>query len=279
MSYVHFFNGTLMPESEIAISPRDLGFTRGYAVFDFLKTYEHHRPFKLQEHVDRLFRSAELIGLVIPWSKDQVIAWVHETLAANESPEEKSIKIIITGGVSNSMVTTVEPTILILIDPAVVYPPHNYDEGVGIITVKHERDNFAAKSNNYIEGVKQTQIAQAQNAVEPVYYSDTQVFEGSNSNIFALINNQLVTPASHCLEGITRSVLLEILRLDIPVVARDFTHQELMQAQEVFLTGSGKEITPVTTINGVSVGDGKVGPVTKEVMVQFYDYVQSDRWL
>lgn len=274
----HFLNGNLVSEAQLTISPRDLGFSRGYAVFDFLKTYPHHRLFKLQEHIDRLFNSAELIGLQLPWSKNQVKTWVISTLEANDTPDEKFIKIIVSGGQSDTMLPSVHPTIVILVDPATHYPEKNYEQGVGVIGVQYERYLPAAKSNNYIEGVKQMQRAQLTGAFEPVYYSDTQVFEGSNSNIFAVIDHTLVTPASSILKGITRGVLLEVLQLDIPIEVRDFTFAELLKASEVFLTASGKEVMPVTSIDGSALGTGEVGPITKEVMRQFNEYTLSDRW-
>jgi len=277
----HFLNGKFVSEEQLVISPRDLGFSRGYAVFDFLKTYPHHRPFKLQEHINRLFNSADLIGLKTPWSKEQVQKWVLETLEVNKSSEEKFIRIFISGGVpktSNTMFPSECPTIIILVDPAVQYPKEQYENGVGVISVKHKRYSPEAKSNNYIEGVKQTQQAKTIGAVEPIYYSDTQVFEGSNSNLFAVINNKLLTPKTNILLGITRAVLLEIMELSIPIEVKDFTFSDLLQASEAFLTGSGKEITPITSIDGQLVGNGKVGPITKEAIRQFAEYTHSDLW-
>lgn len=274
---IHFLNGKFVTEADLLISPRDLGFTRGYAVFDFLRTYGG-RPFKLAAHLDRLFQSAALIGLALPWSKDEVHSWVLETLAANTSASEKFIKIIVSGGVANSMLPTGDPTIIIIVDPAAQYPASLYEKGVGVISVLHERYNPVAKSNNYIEGVKQAQRAQDLGALEPLYYTDERVLETSNSNIFAIIDNRLKTPADDVLSGITRSVLLEILKLDIAVEVANFTLEELRNAQEVFLTGSAKEIVPIVAIDGKPVGNGQVGAITKEVMRQFRAYTLSDAW-
>ncbi len=256
---------------------RDLGFLRGFAVFDFLRTY-NGRPFKLVEHVDRLYNSAGLIGLRIKQSKKEVVELVGEALERNANGQEKFIKIIVSGGVSNSMIASGESTIVIMIDNCVVYPVDNYENGVGVITVKFERYIPEAKTNNYIEGVHQSQIAKESGAVEPVYYNDQQVFEGSNSNIFALIEGKLLTPKSNILKGITRQVLLEILNLDVDVVEKDFDIEQLRSASEVFFTGSGKEVTPITKIDLGFVGDGMVGSLTREVVKQFREYTQSRRW-
>lgn len=274
---IHFLNGKLVSEEEMMISPRDIGFSRGYAVFDFLKTYSR-RPFKLSEHIDRLFKSADLIGLQTPWTKEQIGSWVAETLDANNDEKEKFIKIIISGGVSNTMLPGESPTIIILVDDATQYPTERYEKGIGVITVKHERYNPQAKSNNYIEGVKRAQQAKLIGAEEPVYYSDMQVYEGSNSNIFAVIGGKLVTPSNNILGGITRNVLLEILKLDMEIEVRDFTLAELLGADEAFLTGSGKEISPITFIDGKPLGNGEVGPASKEVIRQFKEYTSSNLW-
>ena len=276
---IHFLNGKLVGEKELTVSIRDLGFSRGYAVFDFFVTYPPQRPFMLSKHIERLFNSASLIGLPMPWSRDEIKAWVMQVLDANKSDDEKQIKIIISGGVSNSLLPSPgATTIAIIVDPRHYLPPDYYENGAGIIMDKHTRYVPGAKTNNYIEGVKEAQIAQKINAIEAVYYDDEQVFEGSSSNIFALINGKLLTPKSNVLPGITREVLLEILKLDVPVELADFGSGELMAATEVFLTGSNKEVLPITKIDGKDVGDGKVGAATQKAMEQFKEFTLSERW-
>lgn len=273
---IHFLNGKLVTEEKLLIHVRDLGFTRGYAVFDFFITYPHHKPFKLSEHVDRLLHSAELIGLKVPWNKKQIEDWVYQTLEANESETEKMIKIIVSGGVSDSLLPS-SPTIVIIVEPRHIFPEDFYTKGIGVITVEFRRYVPYAKTNNYIEAVKQAQIAKKVGAVEPIFYDDEQVFEGSTSNVFAFIDGKLKTPKSNILGGITRAVLLERLHLDVSIIEENFSIDELLRAQEVFLTSSNREITPVTKIDGQKVGIGAVGKITKEVMKQFREYTHSDR--
>jgi branched-chain amino acid aminotransferase len=276
---IHFLNGKFVQEKDLKVSVRDLGFTRGYAVFDFLITYPSQRPFMLSRHIYRLFHSAHLIGLSMPWSEEAISGWVMQTLDANKDCVEKQIKIVVSGGVSDSLLPPPkEATIAIVVDPRHFFPQDYYENGAGIIMDKHTRYAPEAKSNNYIEGVKQAQVAQKTEAIEAVYCSDEQVFEGSSSNIFALIDGKLLTPRSNVLSGITRGVLLEILKLDVPVEMADFPVKQLLAAKEVFLSGSNKEILPITKIDGNYVGDGRVGNITKEVMKQFKEYTLSDRW-
>ncbi len=279
---IHFLNGSFTDEAGLVVPVRDLGFMRGYAVFDFLITYRGQKPFMLDRHIDRLFNSAALIGLTLPaaWTKAQVREWVMATLAKNADGREKAIKIVISGGPSHALLPEAPaPTIAILIDTREPFPDDYYTKGVGVITAKFRRYTPEAKSNNYIEGVKQAQAAAKIGAVEPVYYDEAQVYEGASSNIFAVVGGMLVTPASNILEGVTRAALLEILpAAGVPVVLRNFSMDELRGASEAFLAASNKEIMPVTAIDGVPVGDGAVGSVTKQVMEIFREFTSSDRW-
>ena len=276
---VHFLNGTFVAGTEPVVSIHDLGFARGYAVFDFLITYPHHRPFMLQEHVSRLFRSAKMIDLIPLWTERQVCDWILETLAKNENAEEKTVKIVMTGGISHAFDFKSEgPTIAIIVEPRVPLPPELYQIGFNIMTVEHERYIPEAKTNNYIEAVRQLRVAGEKDAHDIVYYNSSQVFEASRSNIFALIDGELRTTKTNILSGITKEVLLKILKLPVPVVEKDFSLQELQGADEVFLTASNLEIMPVTKINGNPVGAGIPGPLTLEAMKQFEAHTTSGNW-
>lgn len=271
---IHFLNGTFVSEDKLLISPRDLGFARGYAVTDYLVTY-NHQPFKLTEHIDMLFKSAEIIGLQIPWSKIQVATWVKETVDKNDTDTEKTIKIYLTGGESTSMHQAEVPTIIIIIDPFTPQPSSYYEKGIKVVTVKYKRPYPEAKHTHAVERIRQHALLKNDDIEEIIYYDDTQVFEGSGNNLFAVINNTLVTTKSNVVHGIPRSILIEILQLPIPVEVRDFTIQELLSATEIFLPGTRKGIRGVTHINGKEVGDGTVGPITKEAARQYAEYIRQ----
>ncbi|MBA3723525.1 MAG: aminotransferase class IV [Candidatus Levybacteria bacterium] len=274
---IHFLNGKFVTEDELVLSPRDLGFTRGYAVADFIVTH-NQKPFKLIEHIDRLFHSASLIGLRIPWNKEQITAWVKETLDKNDKDTELTIKILLSGGISSSMYQAEIPTIVMIVNAYVPPPTTYYEKGVKVKAVPYKRHYPEAKHTQYVEAIRQLAQVNEDTIEEILYYDDTQVFEGAGSNLFAVINNTLVTPKSNIVYGITRNTLLEILHLPIPIEIRDFTFDSLMTATEVFLTGSSKGVRGVTHINKKVIADGNVGDITKEVMKQYKEYTQSDKW-
>lgn len=271
---IHFLNGKFVTEDQLLISPKDLGFVRGYALTDFLVTY-NHKPFKLPEHIDRLFNSAEIIGLQIPWSKQQLINWVQETLDKNEKDSEKTVKIILSGGPSSSMYQAEPPTLVMIISDRKRHPESAYENGIKTMAVHYKRPYPTAKHTHYIEAIRQFAHINREDINDLIYYDDNQVFEGSGCSLFAVIDNKLVTAKSNVIEGMTRKVLLEILKLPIPIEVRDFTFEELMNASEVFVTGSNSEVRGVVEINEIAIGNGKVGKITKEVLRQYREYVTS----
>lgn len=274
MNNVHFLNGKFVGEEELLISPRDLGYTRGYAVFDFLRTY-NGKPFYLKDHIERLLNSAKLIDLHINYTGQEIEKMVLEALARNNNGAEKAIKIITSGGVSSKMTQTSTPTFMIWIDDLSPAPKEYYENGVGIMTVKYQRYNPIAKTNNYIEGVKQTQNAESIGALEPVYWDEAGLYESSNSNIFIIKEGKIYTPNAGILLGITRKVLLQILKAEFEIIEKNLYLEDLLSADEAFLTGSAKEILPIVKIDGKNLGAGIVGENTKKILKIWKNYTKN----
>jgi branched-subunit amino acid aminotransferase/4-amino-4-deoxychorismate lyase len=274
MKNIHFLNGQFVDENHLLISPRDLGYSRGYAAFDFMITTGGH-PFMMNRHMDRLFNSCQAISLNVPWSKQQVADWVQRTVDANELDNEDMVmRIIISGGSSGTLTPAKTPTIVIIVEARMICPPEDYANGVRILLTEFDRYEPQAKTTNYVHAVRIMNAA-PDDVDEVIYFSDNMVREGTRSNIFAVINGVLTTPKTGMLGGVTRSVILNDLELSAHAKARDFTVQELLSATEVFITATGKEVMPVTKINDDTVGDGTVGDVTKEVMTKFKDFFES----
>jgi len=277
MNSVHFLNGQLVNESDLLISPSDLGYSRGYAVFEFMMTSKG-RPFMLEKHIDRLYRSCQEISLNLPWPRELITDWVLQTLKANESVEgEKVMRVTISGGPSQTLSPAKIPTVVIMVDPRIPCPPEDYANGVHVLLSEFQRYLSQAKTNNYIEAIRQ--FSSIPNDIdEVIYHSKGMVREGTKCNVFAVINGSLMTPKTGILEGITRDIIINKLQLSVRAEVRDFTVQELLGASEVFTTATSKWIMPVTRLNNVSVGDGSVGPMTKEVMSKFRSFFESGLW-
>jgi branched-chain amino acid aminotransferase len=274
MKSVHFLNGQHVTEDHLLVSPRDLGYSRGYAAFEFMIT-SNGQPFMMGRHMDRLFNSCHAISLDIPWSKQQIASWVQDTVDANElSNEDMVLRIIISGGPSGTLTLAETPRIVIIVEARMACPPEDYANGVRILLTEFDRYEPQAKTTNYVHAVRVMKAA-PHDVDEVIYFSNDVVREGTRSNVFALINGILTTPKTGVLEGITRGVILNDLELSIHVESRDFTVRELLNATEVFITATGKEVMPVTKINDTPVGGGTVGDTTKEVMSKFKNFFES----
>lgn len=271
MTKIHFLNGKFVEDQDLKVSARDLGFSRGFGVFAFFVTY-NGRPFMAKEQVSRLFKSASLINLQIPYTKEQIHTWALETLARNNNGKEKAVRIIVSGGVAESVFSErKEPTLIIQVDDRPRLPIECYENGINAMTVKYTRYTPAAKTNHYIEAVKNRDLVNQSSAIEIIYYDDEGVREGCVSNVFAVMDGKLVTPKSNVLPGITRKIVLEVTNAE----EKDFTIQDLRSASEIFVTSSNKEVLPVTKLDGINVGNGKVGHTTKDAMEKFKSFVED----
>ncbi|HCU46886.1 MAG: D-alanine aminotransferase [Candidatus Nomurabacteria bacterium GW2011_GWE1_32_28] len=276
-NYKQYLNGNFVDEKELLISPRDLGYSRGYGVFEYIRTYKG-RAFKLKEHIDRLMESTKLIELRHNFSFSEIEQAVNKLLELNNDGKEKSIRIHISGGVSDSMYQKSEPTIIIFMDTFKVKDPTIYSEGVILNTIKYKRDVPKAKNFNYIEGIKQAHLNKEKGIFEPLYYSEEQVFETSNSNIFVIKDGKIYTPKNNVFYGSARGVIVNNLKDDFEVIEKDFNLDFLLEADEVFLASSGKEVAPVVQVDNSFIGNGKVGKVTLLVLKTFKEYVGSGDW-
>lgn len=268
-------NGELVADREAAIPVTDLGVLRGMGVFDFLRTYGG-RPFYLTAHLKRLKQSAKFLGLFCPWSLEVLQEMVMETLEKN-GYEESNIRIVITGGDSPDFFTPGEDTrVIVLVTELVPMPTHWYREGVKVVTARLDRYIPEAKSTNYIKAIVAMAEARKSGAVESLYVNDEgQVFEGTTSNLFMVKDSKIITPDQHILEGVTRKVVIELAREVRGVEARPITYKELVEADELFLTASNKEVVPIIQVDEVPISAGNPGLLTVEVMDMFREFTEK----
>lgn len=254
MSNTHYIDGAFVDDSQAMLPANDLAVLRGYGVFDYFRTYGG-RPFYLEAHLARLERSASMIGLALPHSLNTIADIVYETVARNAHPES-SVRVVITGGPSEDNITPVgQSRLLVFVTPFRPQPAEWYREGVKVITRLTERYLPEAKTLNYIPAIVALQQARAHGA-EDALYVDRQgrVLEGTTTNLFAFFGDTLVTPGDDILCGITRQVVLELAASLYTVQIRDLSVDNLLRADEVFITSSNKEICPVRQIDNAVIG-------------------------
>lgn len=269
-----YFNGKFMREARAAISPRDIGVLRGYAVFDFLVT-QNGKPFLVDDHFARLQNSAKELHLAVPVSKSAYVAIVKK-LITGHSFKNAVIRTVLTGGVSgNGFALDGAPTFYVLIERRKKLPPKFYRDGANLITVDYQRFLPHIKTTHYIEAVRNGALCRRKNAVEILYVKEGVVLESASSNFFIVKGKKIITPKDRVLPGITKKLVVKLARKKFVVEERPIRHAEIHTADEAFLTASNKDVLPIVKIDGRAIGDGTVGAVTKDVVRLFADFVKK----
>lgn len=275
MDTFHFINDQWVKTEDLKVSAFDLSVTRGFGVFDFLRTY-HNKPFMLKEHIDRFFNSLTILKMKSVKTKKEIEEIVEKGIGKNHF-SETNIKIIQTGGGSDDGITpNGTHSFIVMFTPATKYPFSYFQKGIKLITFPMGRICTDAKSLNYMAGVLALQEAKKQKAVEVLYIDNDYVYECVAANFYGIKKGVLVTAKKQILMGITRKVILKLAKkLSIPIEERSIRRQELKTFSEAFISASNKEIMPVVQIDLIRVGTGKPEPITKKIMKEFKDYVNS----
>ncbi len=272
-----YLNGKIIEEKDASINLYDLGILRGYGIFDFMCT-TNSKPFLLHEHWLRLNRSAKSLKLTIPITKGNYTRIIQELIKKNPY-KNPAIRTVLTAGISENGITLSNtPTFYILIHDIKKLLPSKelYKNGGKLITHKFARDNYASKTTNYIEAIKKQKEKNRRNAIEILYTYKNKVLECTTANIFIIKNNKLLTPKENILLGITRKTVIKLAKKNnIPVLEQNISVKELLDADEIFITGSAKDILPITKIDITKIGTGKPGPITQQLSKLYLEYMNN----
>jgi branched-chain amino acid aminotransferase len=268
-----YIGGQWVHPDKASISVNDIGVLRGYNVFESLRTYDR-RPFHLDLHLTRLYHSAKLIEMEIPWSSEQIAAIVREIIARN-TYRHAAIRLLVTGGESeDGMLPSGEPLLVAMITPLGERDMERFAQGCMLITTKLQRISPEAKTANYIAAVRALKEATRRGATDALFVNEREhVLEATRSNFFIFRGDTLITPRRGILLGITRNVVLELARSTFTIEERPILLEELALVGEAFITSSSREITPVVQIDDLIIADGKPGQRTYQLEQLFSEMV------
>ena len=282
-----YINGKFYEKQDARISVFDHGFLYGDGVFEGIRSYGRI-VFKLKEHIERLYESAQSICLKIPASKENLTKAVCDTLKINKL-DDAYIRLIVSRGEGD---LGLDPrkcngnaTIVIITDKIALYPEKLYREGLKIITVPTVRNlpealNPQIKSLNYLNNIL-AKIEAINCGYEEAIMLDSlgYVAECTGDNIFIVKKNELYTPPQcmGTLRGITRDTILEIAsKKGISVHEHVITRHEVYISDECFLTGTAAEIIPVVCVDGREIGDSKPGKLTLKLREEFHKVTRKE---
>jgi branched-chain amino acid aminotransferase len=281
-----YLNGKLVPEKKAVVSVFDHGLLYGDGVFEGIRSY-NGRVFMLDEHVDRLYRSAKAIALDIKMTKEAMGRAVVATCKANGTMDGY-IRLVVTRGVGTlglNPFNCSHPQVIIIASSIQLYPKELYEKGMSIVTVPTVRNlaealNPNIKSLNYLNNILAK--IEAINAGTPeaiMLNARGFVAEATGDNVFAVKGRALMTPPSDAgvLVGITRETVMRLAREEgFDVSERTMTRYDLYTADEVFLTGTAAEVIGVKEIDRRQIGTGRPGAVTRLLTKRFREFAASN---
>jgi len=255
-----WINGVLVPPEEALLPVTSHGVTVGDGMFETMKVVEG-RPFAVRRHLARLHRTAEGLGLPVPYPDDELRAAIDATIRASEPPVGW-VRLTVTGAAAPAGTARGDGDATVVIQCGA---PTSWSAAAIVITVpwpRNERGALAGlKTTSYAENVVARERARAAGAEEALFGNTVgNLCEGTGTNVFVGVGGRLRTPplSSGCLAGVTRELLLE---LDLPIDEADVAMSELTGIDEAFLTSSTRDVQPIASIDGRSLPSCP-GPLT-----------------
>ena len=264
-------NGALISPAEALIPVFNPALYGAYGVYESIPVFKGI-VFAQRPHLERLARSADIIELPLPADLPAFERWIADLLTAHGRPD-CTLRIFVVGANNNG-----ESTVFIWPQPAAVYPAEFYTAGATAITFEARRCLPEAKSLNSLASYLAQKHARAAGVHEALLHHGGCLTEGSNSNLFAVLNGVLLTaPAGQVLSGVTRTQLMALAaQHGVTVRERRLRLADLRRWTECFITSSSRRLMPITVIDGQPVGDGRVGPVTRRLMAIFDEFFQRE---
>ncbi|MHC4166515.1 MAG: aminotransferase class IV [Planctomycetota bacterium] len=277
-----FLNDKLIDADKACISASDSGFLYGAGLFETMRS-QNGVVFALADHLDRLFFSSRSLSISNPYDKGFIKDAVYEVLDANKLSDAR-LRITFTNGPMVEAEDDRTPTLLITATKFRSYPPEYYKNGVMVILCPFRQNpddpTCGHKTTSYYSRMIALNMAHQKRAAEALWFTaDNRLAEGCVSNVFLVKDSVLLTPPieTPVLAGVARKTVCRLaVSNSIELVDKDLTIDDLLGADEVFLTNVIMQVMPITKIEKHTVGDGKVGPVVKKLQRSFAEYVENE---
>lgn len=278
-------NGSFTAPEEAMVSVFDRGFLYGDSVYEVTLTYDY-TPFLWDKHLERLRKSAEGIGLPLPWTDHELTELVYRGIQKVDGPRQYIRLIVTRGGGEIGLDPNLSDgqNLFIIFRELPEHPPKYYDQGVSLITAEIMRNPKRAvdpnvKSGNYLNNVLAISQAKEKGAYDAIMLnSKSFVTESTSANVWIVENDVFLTPPLEAglLGGITRASVIEIGKSHgLKVIEENLSPERVRSAQEVFITSSTREIMPVTSVDGQVIGNGLPGQHTKKLHGLYKKFVET----
>lgn len=278
-------NGEIFSPDQAKISVFDRSFLYGDSIYEVTRSY-NGKLFALDEHLERLWLSADYLSLKLTITKDELKKEIEKTFKTLNLPN-CYLRIIISRGVGEIGLDTKKVNtnnVVLILKSFKTNPIEWYEQGVHYIVAQTKRNpkdalNPRAKTGNYLNSILAFIEAKNVGAFDAVMLDHQGlVTEGTTNNLWMVKNNQIYTPSLErsLLKGITRDMIFQVAKLhQLSIQEKDFDLKELLSADEVFMTSSLKEVVPIVKIDEQMIGSGKPGTLTKKLHQHYLNYVKQ----
>jgi D-amino acid aminotransferase len=277
-----FLNDGLVDVEQAHISATDSGFLYGAGLFETMRS-RHGYVFRLRDHLERLRRSADALAITHTYSNEYLEQAIDKLLAANELTDAR-LRLTLTNGPLLEAEEQRKPTLLITATEFRPYPADYYRTGVLVVLCPFRQNPTdpacGHKTTSYYPRLLALNLAHQNRAAEAIWFTtDNRVAEGCVSNVFVVKKSVLYTPpvGTPVLPGIARKTVCALAqKQSIELVEKDLYIADVLEADEIFLTNVIMEVLPVNSVEKHAVGDGKVGPVTRQLRESFAQAIEEE---
>jgi branched-chain amino acid aminotransferase len=277
-----FVNGEIVDAKEAKVSVSDSGFLYGAGLFETMRC-NGGKVFAIDDHLARLCASAEKLAINNPYDREYLAQAVYKTIEANELADAR-VRLTLTGGPMGQE-DDGGATLVVTAGEFQAYPAEYYEKGVTVVLTDYRQNpaepTCGHKTTNFFARLAALKEAHEKKAAEAIWFTtEGKLAEGCISNVFVVKDSVVYTPKvdTPVLPGVARKHVCEIAGAEsIELVEKDLTIQELLAADEVFITNVIMLILPVVAVEAHTVGDGKVGEITKKLVKCFNDILAGQQ--
>lgn len=277
-----FLNDKIIDIDEACISVTDSGFLYGAGLFETMRSY-NGTVFCLDDHLDRLFASAEALSIKISCDRKFITDAIYNLMQANNLTDAR-LRLTISNGPMSLSEEKQQPTLLITAAQLQPYPKEYYEKGILVVLCSYRQNPndplTGHKTTSYFPRMLALQEAHRKKAAEALWFTvDNRLAEGCVSSVFLVKDSIVYTPALYTpvLAGIARKTVCRLaLKNSITLVEKDLSIDDVLGADEIFLTNVIMQVMPVVEVEKHTVGEGKVGPVTKKILSIFQEFIETN---